>query len=516
VDDDAAAAQATPTAVTQHPPGGASSPDAPVKIPLLGARARARELSSEVARLNAEVASLHSEMARLGVLELVELEQRKDSLSATIDEQEAMLTRTASDQHERLEREEAAAAADMATARQRLQTELADSTKQLDDLNKQIVVASDAAMLQEVGIYEYRHPLDDAVAYQAELARLKDAIRAMTRRDGGAVQATTQWTVNSSAAAGRAMVRDFSKLMLRAYNAEADNLVRGLKPYKLASAIDRLTKVAITIEKLGRTMSIRITDDYHRLRIKELELTADYLEKVAQEREREREEKARLREERQAQLELERERQRLDKERQHHANALQALLDKGDAKGAQRMRDKLAEIDAAIEQVDYRVANVRAGYVYVISNIGSFGERMVKVGMTRRLEPLDRVRELGDASVPFRFDVHALFFSDDAVGIEAQMHARLEDHRVNRVNPRREFFYCTPQEAKAHLLDLTGELLQFEELPEALEFRQSRNQEPAVPPAPTRARPKKAAKRTAQPAKAARPRTSKAAGRRQS
>lgn len=113
--------------------------------------------------------------------------------------------------------------------------------------------------------------------------------------------------------------------------------------------------------------------------------------------------------------------------------------------------------------------------MYVISNVGSFGERIVKVGMTRRLDPLDGVRELGDTSVPFRYDVHALFFSDDAVGIETTLHQRLADRRVNRVNNRREFFYATPQEVKTHLLELTGEPLQYHEIPEALEFHQSQN-----------------------------------------
>lgn len=131
-------------------------------------------------------------------------------------------------------------------------------------------------------------------------------------------------------------------------------------------------------------------------------------------------------------------------------------------------------MDRAINDVDYRAANIRAGYVYVISNIGAFGERMIKVGMTRRLEPLDRVRELGDASVPFRFDVHALFFANDAVGIENAMHQRLADRRVNMVNLSREFFYATPQEAREHLLDLAGDLLEYVEGPVALEFRQSR------------------------------------------
>lgn len=170
---------------------------------------------------------------------------------------------------------------------------------------------------------------------------------------------------------------------------------------------------------------------------------------------------------------MERERTRLEKEREHHANALEALLAKGDEAGAERVREDLANLDRAIEDVDYRAANVRAGYVYVISNVGALGEGVVKIGLTRRLEPRDRIRELGDASVPFRFDVHALFFSEDAVRIEAELHRRLADRRVNAVNLRREFFYATPEEVKPHLLELGGELLEFEEMAEALEFRQS-------------------------------------------
>jgi hypothetical protein len=123
--------------------------------------------------------------------------------------------------------------------------------------------------------------------------------------------------------------------------------------------------------------------------------------------------------------------------------------------------------------VDDRAANVRAGYVYVISNVGAFGDDVVKIGLTRRLDPMERVRELGDASVPFRYDVHALFFSDDAVGIEQELHRRLANRRINRVNPRREFFRASPAEVKRHLEELAGELLEFNEMPEAIEYRQS-------------------------------------------
>jgi hypothetical protein len=140
------------------------------------------------------------------------------------------------------------------------------------------------------------------------------------------------------------------------------------------------------------------------------------------------------------------------------------------------MREQLKDVTKAIEDVDYRAANIRAGYVYVISNIGSFGERMVKVGMTRRLDPADRIRELSDASVPFNFDTHALFFSKDAVGIEQAMHDRLGSLRVNTVNRRREFFRATASEVKTHLSELAGELLEFTEMPEALEYRQCMKQ----------------------------------------
>ena len=315
-------------------------------------------------------------------------------------------------------------------------------------------------------------PLSDAAAYEKRLKAIQEQIKAMTRKDGGAVLAASGWTVNGSEAQGRTMIRDYSKLMLRAFNAEADNLVRKLKPYKMAAAVERLKKVSQIIERLGKTMQIRISPPYLALRVQELELTADFVQKQAEEKEAERAERQRLREERKAQLEMERERARLEKERQHYANALNTLIANGDDAGAERMREQLTDVDRAIEDVDYRTANIRAGYVYVISNIGSFGEQMVKVGMTRRLNPQDRVRELSDASVPFNFDTHALFFSKDAVGIETAMHERLSAVRVNLVNRRREFFRATPLEAKRHLMELAGELLEFQDVPEALEYRQ--------------------------------------------
>lgn len=354
-----------------------------------------------------------------------------------------------------------------------LQASVGDARRELASVQTEVVETRDTVILREVGIYEFRHPLDDGVAYKARLADLKGQIKAAVKQ-GHAVVGATQWSVDGSQAKGRKMVSDFSKLMLRAYNNEVDHLVRTMKPYKLDTAITRLGKTRGTIARLGKTMAIEVTDYYHRLRVYELELTADYLAKVAEEKERAREERERLREERKALQELKREEERLRKERNHRASVL-AQLEAGSATAEEiaRARQSLEEVDAALEGVLAREANVRAGYVYVISNPGTFGPGIVKVGMTRRLEPMDRVNELGGASVPFKFDVHTLVFSEDALGLESALHNALADRRVNLVNQRREYFYSTPEEVRDLLAKHHGQLLHYDSDAEALEWHQS-------------------------------------------
>lgn len=349
---------------------------------------------------------------------------------------------------------------------------LARAYAEADAIRADIIQLRDEQLLQEVGIYEYRHRLEDVVAYKSRLTSLRERIK-VAGRTGTAVTATTNWTVNNSAAQGRKMVTEFSKLMLRAYNAEADSLVRDLRAFKVDAAVARLAKTRETIAKLGGTMHIRISDSYHALRVEELELTGDYLVKAEEEKERIREERERQREEAKAQKEFERERARLIKEQSHYQAAI-ARVTKEEDRAA--LEEKLAQIEAAIKGVDEREANIRAGYVYVISNVGSFGPDVVKIGLTRRLDPMDRVRELGDASVPFRFDVHALVFSEDAVSLETALHHEFDASRLNRVNVRREYFRATPTEVRDALSRHLGHhLLEFTETPEALEWRQSQN-----------------------------------------
>jgi hypothetical protein len=343
----------------------------------------------------------------------------------------------------------------------------------LETVRAQVVATDEVAVLQEVGIYEYRHPLQDVVAYKSRLKDIKDQMKAMTTART-AVRSATSWTVNGSAQKGTAMVREVSKLMLRAYNAEADNCVRTLRPHTLQSAMTRLGKACDTIARLGQTMSIQISEEYHRQRLLELELTADYLVKQEEEKERVRAERERQREEEAARRDFEKEKARLMKEQAHYSTALSRLHDLGDTAGAAEIQKRLDQVAESILDVDRRAANVRAGYVYIISNIGSFGEDMIKIGMTRRLDPNDRIRELGDASVPFKFDVHAFIFSEDAVALETQLHHELEHCRVNQVNRRREFFRTTPADVLTLLERVAGShLMEFTEVPEALEWRAS-------------------------------------------
>lgn len=358
---------------------------------------------------------------------------------------------------------------EVATLRRRV----AELEAQLAARAADIVELDDERVLQEVGIYEYHHPLENAEDYRERLKDLRDRIKDFVR-NGEAILASDMFTFNNSLAKGRKMTADLSKLMLRAYNAEADSCVRALRAGNVVTAKKRLQASVTSIAKLGALMEMRVNPEYHSLRIEELELTADFAIKVQEERERAREERERLREERRAEQELAAERERLDKERAHLANALAALqTGDRDPDGVAALTAKLEALDDAIEQNDYRAANIRAGYVYVISNRGSFGPNMIKIGMTRRLEPMDRVRELGDASVPFPFDVHALFFSEDAVALENELHKEFAELRVNRVNERREFFFATPAQVHSVLAQKVGNLLEFTDEPESTQYLQS-------------------------------------------
>lgn len=353
-----------------------------------------------------------------------------------------------------------------------LRAELFALRRQVREARTELVQTDELALLQEVGYYQFSHPLDDAAEYRERLDKLRLKIKAALR-DKTAVRSAPGWTVNGSAKDGAALVRDFSKLMLRAYNVEADNCVRTVRPHTLDAVTRRLDRTRDAILKLGAMMAVSIDDGYHEMRVRELRLTTDFQAKLEQEKEKIRADRERLREDAKALAELQREEARLLKERSHYQTVL-ARLTPDDAPGRQQIQAQLDAIDGGLAGVRAREANTRAGYVYVISNPGAFGELVVKIGMTRRLDPMDRVHELGNASVPFRYDVHALIFSQDAVGLESKLHAEFSELRVNRINLRREFFQVRPADVRDALLRIGRDhMLEYHEAAEASEWRQS-------------------------------------------
>jgi DNA repair exonuclease SbcCD ATPase subunit len=185
--------------------------------------------------------------------------------------------------------------------------------------------------------------------------------------------------------------------------------------------------------------------------------------------------KARLREEQQLQKEIDQELKRLEREREVVKAALEkALADaqQQHTEEVERLETRLAEAEAKIQRAVSQAQLTRSGHVYVISNIGSFGENMYKIGMTRRLEPEDRVRELGDASVPFPFDVHMMVYSEDAPSLENALHQALHKTRVNKLKPRKEFYRTDLDSIVRIVRENQGEV-EYRADPEALQYRQS-------------------------------------------
>ena len=354
-----------------------------------------------------------------------------------------------------------------------LDGDISAKREEIRELGKKALDLREYADLQDDGLYDYENPAENSVELSAKLAENRARQKSMVKNKT-AVHTTTGFTFNNSASKGRKFLNDMSRMALSLYNAEAENCVKSVKAGNLETSIKRLNRCHERIERFGKFIDLYITWEYRHLRIEELQLTAQYMQAVQAEKEAERERRAELREQAKAQKELEAEMARLRKEQEHYRNVLEKMREQGNQEEAEKLEARLAEIDKSINDVDYRAANIRAGYVYVISDVGAFGERMVKIGMTRRLDPMDRVRELSDASVPFKFDVHALFFSKDAVSLETMLHHEFEDRRVNKVNARKEFYYCTPQEVLDKLKEKNVAVVEYRVEPEAEEYRISR------------------------------------------
>ena len=401
-----------------------------------------------------------------------------------IDQLEAMLTpemRTAidlADDIKKLRREIDDANIDLLETKK----ERAEASLELKNLKGQIVTFRDDVLVQDFGLYEPRFDFANSSKYKDALKSCRDRQKAKIK-DIQAAANKTSWTVNGSSAKGKKMVRETTKLLLRAYNGECDEIVRKVKATNINQSIDRVYKSAETINKLGTTLGISIPRQYQALKEEEVRLAYEFAQEKEAEKEALREAREREREERKLAQEIAAERKKLEKEKKQYLAAYKSIADRLESASeeeradleskAEELKAKLQDVDAAFENVDYREANQKAGYVYVISNIGSFGEGVYKIGMTRRLDPMERIKELSDASVPFNFDVHALIFCDDAPKLEAALHREFEDRKLNIVNQRREFFRVSLAEIEEVVRENYDKTVEFAETPDAEQFRTS-------------------------------------------
>nr|DAV20396.1 MAG TPA: helicase [Caudoviricetes sp.] len=358
--------------------------------------------------------------------------------------------------------------------------ELQNIQNQKQEIQKEIVDLSDDVLVQSFGLYNPKYDFANSSQYKDRLSKIRSQQKELIK-SGLAATGNMDWTVNGSRAQGKKMVKDMQKLLLRAFNSECDDIVERVKYNNYEASIKRITSSMEAISKLGQIMSVSITPTYYNLKIQELDLAFEYRQIKQQEKEEQKELRAQMREEAKLQKEIEEERKKLQKEQKHYQNALekleeQLLKDPENPDLLQKKAElmgKIGDTQKAIADVDYREANKKAGYVYVISNIGAFGENVFKIGMTRRLDPTERVDELGDASVPFNFDIHAMIFSEDAPKLEAALHQAFADRKLNMVNTRREFFNVTLDEIKNVVAKNFDRTVEFIDVAEAEQFRVS-------------------------------------------
>jgi hypothetical protein len=358
----------------------------------------------------------------------------------------------------------------------------------ISNLKEEVQALEEEQILQSYGFYESKYSFPDSEGYQAQL----DVIKASQKKVLMSKQAAIfhqNWIVEGSEAKGKKMMDDYSKLMLRAFNGECDAAVSKVRYNNVSTMEKRIQKSFDAINKLGKINKCEISDEYYSLKLKELQLTHEYREKKQEEQEEQRFLKEQMREEQKALQELEKARKAAEKEEEQYQKALEkarkefAGVSKEDQEKLQaeinELEQKLKEAEQRSERAKSRAQMTRSGYVYVISNIGSFGENIYKIGMTRREDPDVRVRELSGASVPFPFDIHAQIWSEDAPGLESKLHQFFSDRRLNKANERKEFFKVSLDEIEATVNRFLQDdpeskiSLHFTKIAEAEEYRKT-------------------------------------------
>ncbi|QIN27718.1 DUF4041 domain-containing protein [Staphylococcus chromogenes] len=276
------------------------------------------------------------------------------------------------------------------------------------------------------------------------------------------------------------------KQILRSFNTECDYLFSKITAKNFETQHKKIVKSFEILNKIYQVDRVEINQEYLEIKLSKLNLINQYQIKVQQEKEIQKEIKQQIKEEEKVRREIENEKMKIEKEEIQFNNEVKSLfkrLEKAPSDVEKELyADKIRELENKIKELEIdkknvleREQNTRAGYVYVISNIGSFGENIYKIGVTRRLEPMDRINELSSASVPFEFDVHAMIFSDDAPKLEKTLHNHFREREVNKVNHRKEFFKVNIDEIEEVVKENHNNTVEFIKVPLAEQYWQSCN-----------------------------------------
>lgn len=348
----------------------------------------------------------------------------------------------------------------------------------IDDKNRQLHAFDDEFLVQEFGLYEPKFAFANSTQFKDALKQCRAQQKELIKQFNAEAKQTA-WTVNGKHSEGKKMVGQIARLLMEAFNGECDEIVRKVTYSNVNKSLERIDKIAENVNKNCQVVGISIPPQYIALKKNEVQLAFEFSQQKEEEKERLRILRAEAAEQKRVEREIEEKRKKLDKERKQYSSAYEKIQrrietnadDKDLLDKAADLKQHLDDIDKAVKDVDYRAANQKAGFVYVISNVGSFGEGVYKIGMTRRLDPDERIKELSGASVPFGFDIHAMIFSDDAPKLEAALHHAFDDRKVNIVNQRKEFFRVSLQEIEDVVKANYDKTVEFTEAAPAEQYR---------------------------------------------
>ena len=360
--------------------------------------------------------------------------------------------------------------------------QIADRKSELNELKQKLISTEDSIEIESFGLYKPKYDFASSLAYKEQLQVIRGSQKEEIKNKT-ATYFSTNWTVNGSIAKGRKMTNDNIKQILRSFNNECEAAINKVKYSNLASIEKRIQTSYTQLNKMNESVSVAITPKYLDLKLQELYLAFEYEQKKQEEKELLREQREKEREEKALQKELQSKKKVIDKDINHYKKMIDELNEKlklVSEEGRLDLEQEILDLQTSVQEkeeekqeLDYRSAHASAGYVYIISNIGAFGQDVVKIGVTRRLDPLERIAELSSASVPFKFDVHALIFSYEAYQLESDLHNYFDKYRINKINHRKEFFKVPIDEIESKLEEYKNLTIDFNRNPDAEEYHQS-------------------------------------------